>query len=148
MIAHPTPAAPEDIPSNWGRCLEVILAAEFGPGAAMDDEASGLYRLEITETASGKDVYYIQLLPNNTVTAANPNAKRATIGTEDPSGGREPDVSVSVSSPDLAQVLDGSLAPLQAYLTGRISATGDVRKLMFFDRLSKRGHRAGSMFTV
>jgi hypothetical protein len=36
----------------------------------------------------------------------------------------------------------------QAYLTGRICANGDVKKLMFFDKLSKRGHKPGTMFTV
>ena len=44
--------------------------------------------------------------------------------------------------------IPGTLAPLQAYLTGRISATGDVRKLMLFDKLSKRGHKPGAMFSV
>jgi putative sterol carrier protein len=62
--------------------------------------------------------------------------------------GSKPDVSVTISSSDLANVLDGSLAPLQAYLTGRIQASGDVRKLMLFDKLSRRGHKSGSMFAV
>ncbi len=38
--------------------------------------------------------------------------------------------------------------PLQAYLTGRISASGDVKKLMFFDKISSRGHKQGSMFSI
>ena len=62
--------------------------------------------------------------------------------------GRNPDVTVTISSPDLASVLEGTLAPLQAYLTGRISASGDMRKLMLFDKLSKRGHKPGTMFNV
>ena len=37
---------------------------------------------------------------------------------------------------------------LQAYLTGRIQASGDVKKLMLFDKLSRKGHRSGSMFNV
>ena len=69
------------------------------------------------------------------------------VGVVNPTG-KEADVTVTISSPDLANVLDGSLAPLQAYLTGRIQAHGDVRKLMFFDKLSKRGHKPGSMFNV
>jgi hypothetical protein len=36
----------------------------------------------------------------------------------------------------------------QAYLTGRISASGDVKKLMFFDKISSRGHKQGSMFSI
>ena len=58
------------------------------------------------------------------------------------------DVTVTLSSPDLASILEGTLAPLQAYLTGRISASGDMRKLMLFDKLSKRGHTKGTMFSV
>jgi len=61
---------------------------------------------------------------------------------------RTPDVSVTITSSDLAGVLQGTLSPLQAYLTGRISAQGDVQKLMFFDKLSSRGHKPGSMFDI
>lgn len=61
---------------------------------------------------------------------------------------QKPDVSLTISSQDLSSVLEGSLAPLQAYLTGRITANGDVRKLMFFDKISRRGHKPGSMFNV
>ncbi len=96
-----------------------------------------LYRLEITETEAGRDVYFLEL-----------SATKRAISKEHPSGGRELDVSVVISSPDLASVLDGSLSPLQAYLTGRISAVGDVRKLMFFDKLSRKAHKPGSTFTV
>ncbi len=137
MVAMPTQTPPEEFPANWGRCLEVILANDFGPGSVLEQEAHGLYRLEITETEAGRDVYFLEL-----------SATKRTISKEDPSGGREPDVSVVISSPDLASVLDGSLAPLQAYLTGRISAVGDVRKLMFFDKLSRKAHKPGSTFTV
>ena len=44
---------------GWGRCLEVILQSEFnGP---MDEEACGLYKLEITDTEIEKDIYFISL---------------------------------------------------------------------------------------
>ena len=44
---------------GWRRCLEVILQSEFnGP---MDEEACGLYKLEITDTEIGKDIYFISL---------------------------------------------------------------------------------------
>ena len=98
----------------------------------------GLYQLEITETLVGTDTYYISL---------SSNAKFVTQGVVSPDG-RSPDVSVQISSSDLASVLEGTLVPLQAYLTGRISASGDVRKLMLFDKLSKRGHGPGAMFSV
>jgi len=121
---------------SWGKCLEVIVEAEFsGP---LEDDACGLYQLEITETPVGIDTYYISL---------SSETKFVTQGLVSPDG-RSPDVSVQISSSDLASVLEGTLAPLQAYLTGRISATGDVRKLMLFDKLSKRGHKPGAMFSV
>ena len=134
------PAISPDV-CSWGRCLEVILQTEFsGP---IDEEACGLYKLEITDTATGKDIYFISL---------SQDAKTITSGNETngvcPDGGRKPDVTVTISSPDLASVLEGTLAPLQAYLTGRISASGDMRKLMLFDKLSKRGHKPGTMFSV
>jgi len=119
---------------SWGKCLEIILETEFsGP---LDDEACGLYQMEITETPSGTETYFISL---------GSEAKSITPTSPD---GRQPDVSVQLSSADLASVLEGTLAPLQAYLTGRISASGDVRKLMLFDKLSKRGHKPGTMFSV
>lgn len=133
MVSQPTEAKVEELPANWGRCLEVIINNEFG---VIEDDAHGVYELEITDTESGKDVYFIEL-----------SVEKRSVSTENTSGKR-PDVSVSISSPDLGNVLDGSLAPLQAYLTGRITANGDVRKLMFFDKLSRRGHKPGSMFSV
>ena len=149
---------------SWGRCLEVILQSEFnGP---IDEEACGLYKLEITDTAIGKDIYFISLSQDSkTIISGN-----ETNG-EWFQDGRKPvsttlkkapniqyflsyqklylqDVTVTLSSPDLASILEGTLAPLQAYLTGRISASGDMRKLMLFDKLSKRGHTKGTMFSV
>ena len=134
LVAPPTTTKPGEFPANWGRCLEVIINSDFsGP---IEPDAEGLYKLEITDTESGKDIYYIELRPG-----------KREVGVVNPTG-KEADVTVTISSPDLANVLDGSLAPLQAYLTGRIQAHGDVRKLMFFDKLSKRGHKPGSMFNV
>ena len=134
IVTPPTTTPPEEFPANWGRCLEVIINNEFNVG--IEPDAHGVYKLEITETEAGKDVYFIEL-----------SATKRAVTTENVSM-KEPDVYVTIASPDLANVLDGSLAPLQAYLTGRISATGDVKKLMFFDKLSKRGHKPGSMFSV
>lgn len=129
--------APESPPGNWGQCLEIIIGSELSHNA-LEDDAHGMYQLEITETGGegNKEVYFIEL-----------SGSVKYVGSENQSG-REPDVFVSISSSDLGNVLEGSLAPLQAYLTGRITATGDVRKLMFFDKLSKRGHKPGSMFSV
>lgn len=117
---------------NWGKCLEVILASEFtGP---LEQDACGLYKIEI-DVDGVKETYFIEM--TQTVKKVHVEVHHG-----------KPDVSVSVTSSDLSSILEGSLAPLQAYLTGRISAHGDVRKLMFFDKLSRRGHKPGTMFSV
>ena len=80
---------------SWGKCLEVIVEAEFsGP---LEDDACGLYQLEITETPVGIDTYYISL---------SSETKFVTHGQVSPDG-RSPDVSVQISSSDLASVLEG-----------------------------------------
>jgi putative sterol carrier protein len=132
IVASPT-GLKETMPSNWGSCLESIIATEF---SNVEEDAQGVYKLEISETENGTDTYYIEMT----------TTKRSVLTT--PPAGKKPDVSMAISSSDLAEVLAGSLAPLQAYLTGRISASGDVRKLMLFDKLSRRGHKTGSMFSV
>ena len=124
---------------SWGKCLQIILETEFsGP---LEDEALGIYKLEITDTPVGTDTYFIMLTHEARVVTASPVSP----------DGRQPDVTVQIASSDLASVLEGTLAPLQAYLLGRISASGDVRKLMLFDKLSKSkmaSHKPGTMFSV
>ena len=88
--------------SNWGRCLDMILQAEMGSGTPMEDDALGIYKIEITDTPSGTEIYFIELTPD----------LRKVRNDNDPPAGK-PDVSVVVSSADLAAVLDGSLSPLQ-----------------------------------
>lgn len=46
-----------------------------------------------------------------------------------------PDVSVVVSKDDLTAVLEGSLPPLQAYLSGRLTVTGNIQLLMGLESL-------------
>ena len=91
-------AMTETLPSNWGRCLEVIMASEFG---VVEQDAHGVYQLIISETENGTDTYFIDV----------GESKRSVLS-ECPAG-RQPDVSMSISSSDLGNVLDGSLAPLQ-----------------------------------
>ena len=119
---------------SWGKCLESILQNEFsGP---LDEDSYGLYKLEIN-TQTGDETYFIHLSPE----------ARLILAQLPDDGQQQPDVAVQISSADLASVLEGTLAPLQAYLTGRISASGDVRKLMLFDKF-KKTHKAGTMFSV
>jgi len=102
VVPPSAPGNAEDMPSNWGRCLEVMIASEFT--GAVEPDAAGVYKLEIGETAAGIDVYFIVL----------DGLKKVVSKDVNPSG-REPDVSVCVASSDLAAVLDGSLAPLQVF---------------------------------
>jgi len=119
--------------THWRRCLEQVMK-EAG---ALEDEAYGLYRIDISQTENGDENYLLEITP----------LSRMVLRVEDWPD-RKADVHVSLSSSDLAGVLGGSVSPLQAYLTGRISATGDVRKLMLFDKISNRGHKPGSMFDI
>jgi len=118
--------------TDWHRALEGTICNDH---IQLESEAMGLYELQILESEHGTEGFYIDITPT---------AKSVTKITTQ----RRADVSVSITSSDLANVLQGSLSPLQAYLTGRISANGDVKKLMFFDKLSSRGHKPGSMFTI
>ena len=51
-------AITETPPSNWGRCLEVIMASEFG---VVEQDAHGVYQLVISETENGTDTYFIDV---------------------------------------------------------------------------------------
>ena len=124
---------PAQVKSEWHRGLEGIICNDY---IQLDSEAHGVYELEILESRLGTELFYIDIASSyKTVTKAL-------------SKNRKCDMAVSLTSSDLAGVLQGTLSPLQAYLTGKITANGDVRKLMFFDKLSSRGHKPGSMFTV
>ena len=107
-------AITETPPSNWGRCLEVIMASEFG---VVEQDAHGVYQLVISETENGTDTYFIDVGENE-----------RSVLSECPAG-RQPDVSVSISSSDLATVLDGSLAPLQVSDPIDISRTTKINRV-------------------
>jgi len=121
-----------DQKSDWHKCLESIICSD---DVQLSSEAMGVYELQVLETEHGTQGFYIDISPVH-------RSVRVIIDE------RTPDVSVTITSSDLAGVLQGTLSPLQAYLTGRISAQGDVQKLMFFDKLSSRGHKPGSMFDI
>ena len=127
---QPTPAI---VKTDWHRGLEGIICNDY---IQLDSEAFGVYELEILETQTGTELFYID------ISSSSKSVSKAS------SKNRRCDVTVSLTSSDLAGVLQGTVSPLQAYLTGRITANGDVRKLMFFDKLSNRGHKPGSMFVI
>ncbi|XP_023336506.1 uncharacterized protein LOC111707604 [Eurytemora carolleeae] len=99
----------------------------------------GLYQINITGTqsAAGQESFIIDI---------SHGCHKVRLSRDCPAA--KPNVEVTLESTDLLAVLQGSLSPLQAYLTGRISATGDVKKLMFFDKISSKGHKTGSMFNI
>jgi len=125
---------PGDQNNFWKGHLESLLAEDDWQ---MDTEAMGVYQIIITNTPLGRENYMIDI---------SPGCNRVKKHTE--CQGLKPLVTVTIDSGDLLAVLQGTLSPLQAYLTGRISATGDVKKLMFFDKLSARGHKQGGMFNI
>ena len=131
-ISPPKKDPPVEKKSDWHRALEGIICND---PIQLEGDAMGLYELQILESESGTESFYIDITPTSKTVSKITSPRRA-------------DVSVSITSSDLAGVLQGSVSPLQAYLTGRISANGDVKKLMFFDKLSSRGHKPGSMFTI
>ena len=123
---------------DWGQCLEVVLQNVLnGP---LNEDTFGLYKLEIMDTMKGKEIYFLQLDQEKRKILSG-----AATGGIHPEG-LQPDVTLNITSADLAAIFEGSLAPLQGYLTGRISASGNVRKLMLFDKFSKSSKSSSSMF--
>ena len=123
---------------DWGQCLEVVLQNVLnGP---LNEDTFGLYKLEIMDTMKGKEIYFLQLEEEKRKILSG-----AATGGIYPEG-LQPDVTLNITSADLAAIFEGSLAPLQGYLTGRISASGNVRKLMLFDKFSKSSKSSSSMF--
>ena len=135
--SHDETANSTETSSDWGKRLEDILQSDFKDGTAIDDEAQGLYKLEIlNDKDATKSIYYIEMNAIN-------RCIRKEISSE-----QMLDISVTISSDDLTSILDGSLSPLHAYLTGRITVDGDVRKLMLLNKISERSHKQGTMFNV
>jgi len=115
---------------DWRSVLEIVLSQENN----LEQEVFGVYCVNITDKS---ETILVE------IGGQGKSVKYAVEGQE-----VKKDVSVNISSSDLAGVLKGSLPPLQAYLTGRISTTGDVRKLMLFDKLSNRSHKPGETFNL
>jgi len=119
---------------DWRSCIETVLSQEQN----FEEEAYGLYCIHLTlgDSNSKKDIL-IQI-----------GAEGKAVKDWNEAGQPKTDVSVNMTSSDLAGILKGSLPPLQAYLTGRITTSGDVRKLMLFDKISNRSHTPGATFNL
>merc|ERR1712106_485178 len=115
---------------DWRSVMEIILNQENN----LEQEVYGVYCINIPDK---NEKIVVQI-------GAEGKKVKYAVDSED----LKPDVSVNITSSDLAGVLKGSLPPLQAYLTGRISTSGDMRKLMLFDKLSNRAHKPGATFNL
>ena len=61
-----------------------------------------------------------------------------------------PDVAVTIAKNDLMAILEGTLAPLQAYLSGQLTVQGNVQMLMGLESLrqSNKEKDADDIFIV
>merc|ERR1712032_796798 len=84
--------------SDWHKCLESIICSDE---VQLSSEAMGVYELQVLETEHGTQGFYIDVTPVH-------RSVRVIIDE------RTPDVSVTITSSDLAGVLQGTLSPLQA----------------------------------
>lgn len=112
---------------SWCKCLETLLEAE-----KLDEESLGKYIIHLTDNNN------LIILDINTTSRICKEIESAV----------PVDVTVALSSSDLAGILKGSLPPLQAYLTNRINVSGDVRKLMLLEKLSSKQHKPGQKFDI
>ena len=131
--------------NKWGKRLEDILESEFKDGAIVDEDACGLYKLEIMNDKDSVNEY--SSIPQTSIYYIEMNATNRCVRNEI-SSEQMLDISITISSEDLTGILDGSLSPLHAYLTSRISVDGDVMKLMLLNKISERSHKQGTMFNV
>jgi len=88
--------------SNWGRCLDIILQSEMGPTISLEQDALGVFKIEITDTPVGPETFYIELTQE---------IRRVSSECNPPL--QKPDVWLTISSSDLAGILEGTLSPLQ-----------------------------------
>jgi len=113
--------------STWAACLKKCLEND-----KFEEETCGRYVFCLTDIEQKilLEVY------ENTVDTKVLDVEEAS------------DVRVTMASTDLAGILKGSLPPLQAYLTNRISVSGDVRKLMLLERFANKSHKPGQTFQL
>ncbi|XP_023337552.1 uncharacterized protein LOC111708418 [Eurytemora carolleeae] len=113
--------------TSWSVCLQNILETE-----KIEAENIGTYTLILSDVGT-------KLLMSITDTS-----KTCCVVDKEV----ESDVCLTLTSSDLAGILKGSLPPLQAYLSNRIQITGDVRKLMFLEKMGNKTHKPGQTFHI
>ncbi|KAK8405797.1 hypothetical protein O3P69_001937 [Scylla paramamosain] len=102
--------------SKLGKHLQGLIS---GVGGA--DLAHGIYRLQVEGTEGG---IFIIFVGNGVRQVVEGDLPKVT-----------PDVAVTIAKSDLMAILEGSLAPLQAYLSGHLTVQGNVQMLMGLESL-------------
>ena len=91
--SHDVTANSAETSSDWGKRLEDILQSDFKDGTTIDDDAQGLYKLEIlNDKDATKSIYYIEMNAIN-------RCIRKEISSE-----QMLDISVTISSDDLRSI--------------------------------------------
>ncbi|XP_050716466.1 stomatin-like protein 1 isoform X2 [Eriocheir sinensis] len=102
--------------SKMGRHLQGLIS-----GAGGADLAHGIYRLQVEGTDGG---IFIIFVGNGVRQVVEGDLPKVT-----------PDVAVTIAKNDLMAILEGSVAPLQAYLSGHLTVQGNVQMLMGLESL-------------
>ncbi|KAK7070547.1 lipid transport [Halocaridina rubra] len=114
--------------SKLGKHLQGLIG---GVGGA--DLSHGIYRLQV----EGKDGgIFIIFIGNGVRQVVEGDLPKVT-----------PDVAVNIAKNDLMAIFDGTLAPLQAYLSGHLTVQGNVQMLMGLESL-KHGSNKEDIFVV
>ncbi|XP_045585155.1 stomatin-like protein 1 isoform X2 [Procambarus clarkii] len=102
--------------SKLGKHLQSLIN-----GAGGADLAHGIYRLQV----EGKDGgIFIIFVGNGVRQVVEGDLPKVT-----------PDVAVTIAKSDLMAIFEGTLAPLQAYLSGHLTVQGNVQMLMGLESL-------------
>ncbi|XP_068218131.1 stomatin-like protein 1 isoform X1 [Palaemon carinicauda] len=114
--------------TKLGKHLQGLIG---GVGGA--DLAHGIYRLQVEGKDGGVFIIFIG------------NGVRQVVEGDLPK--ITPDVAVTISKNDLMAIFDGTLAPLQAYLSGHLTVQGNVQMLMGLESL-RHGTTKEDIFVV
>ncbi|KAK4309474.1 hypothetical protein Pmani_018904 [Petrolisthes manimaculis] len=114
---HQTPVTSSRSPqSKFGRHLQTLIS-----GAGGADLTHGIYRLQVEGNDGG---IFIIFVGNGVRQVVEGDISQVT-----------PDVAVTISKQHLMSILEGTLAPLQAYLSGHLTVQGNVQMLMGLESL-------------
>ncbi|XP_063614916.1 uncharacterized protein LOC134788010 [Penaeus indicus] len=102
--------------TKLGKYLQGLISGPSG-----NDLTHGIYRLQV----EGKDGgIFIIFIGNGVRQVVEGDLPKVT-----------PDVAVVISKEDLMAIFEGTLAPLQAYLSGHLTVQGNIQMLMGLETL-------------